>query len=296
MSLESYLAAKQSLVNAALDAYLAETPTYPPTIVKAMKYSLDAGGKRIRPILMLAAAEAVSGPSDVLTKTVLPFACALEMIHTFSLVHDDLPCMDDDDLRRGVPTNHKVFGEAIAVLVGDGLLAEAFRIMAAHRPLAPHQMEVLADMAMATGARGMVGGQVLDLEAEAKIIPINELEHLHELKTGALLTVAVTSGVKLAGGSPEQVGAIATYGENIGLAFQIADDLLDIEGTTESLGKPAKSDIENQKSTFPALIGVSASRAEARALMQEAMEALAIFSPRHDTLVGIARYIVERTS
>lgn len=298
MSLEKYLAEKKQIVDAALAAYLDENPVYPETILKSMRYSLDAGGKRIRPVLMFAAAEAVAGPSEALTQTVLPFACAMEMIHTFSLIHDDLPCMDDDDLRRGVPTNHKVFGDAIAVLAGDGLLAEAFRIMA-HRhddvPV-PLRLEVLCDIATATGARGMVGGQVIDLESENKQITVNALEHLHELKTGALLVNSVVSGVKLAGGSREQIGAATTYGECVGLAFQIADDLLDIEGTTEQLGKPAGSDIENKKSTFPALLGKEESRTEAKELMIEAIESLEIFKPRHSTLVELARYIVERKS
>jgi geranylgeranyl diphosphate synthase type II len=261
-----------------------------------MRYSLDVGGKRIRPVLMFAAAEAVAGPSEKLTQVVLPFACAMEMIHTFSLIHDDLPCMDDDDLRRGAPTNHKVFGDAIAVLAGDGLIAEAFRVMAAHHHSVPVQqgLEVLCDIATATGARGMVGGQVIDLESEDKRITVEELEHLHQLKTGALLVTSVVSGVKLVGGSREQIGAATTYGECVGLAFQIADDLLDIEGTTEELGKPAGSDVENKKSTFPALLGREDSRTEARELMIEAIEALEIFKPRHGILVELARYIVER--
>jgi geranylgeranyl diphosphate synthase type II len=296
MTLEKYLSEKKQIVDAALDAYLDENPIYPSTIVKAMKYSLDAGGKRIRPVLMFAAAEAVAGPTDALTQTVLPFACAMEMIHTFSLIHDDLPCMDDDDLRRGVPTNHKVFGEAVAVLAGDGLLAEAFRIMAHHKGhvSVDRRMEVLCDIALATGARGMVGGQTIDLESEDTVITVNELEHLHQLKTGALLVSSVVSGVKLAGGNPAQVGAATTYGESVGLAFQITDDLLDIEGTTEQLGKPAGSDVENKKSTFPALLGKEESRVEAKELMIEAIAALEIFKPRHSTLAELARYIVER--
>lgn len=291
-----YLAEKKQMVDDALAAYLDENPVYPTTILKSMRYSLDAGGKRIRPVLMFAAAEAVAGPSEALTKTVLPFACAMEMIHTFSLIHDDLPCMDDDDLRRGLPTNHKVFGDAVAVLAGDGLLAEAFRVMAAHHDGVPVQrrMEVLCDMAIATGARGMVGGQVIDLESENRVITVDELEHLHQLKTGALLVSSVVSGVKLAGGSREQIGAATTYGECVGLAFQIADDLLDIEGTTEQLGKPAGSDIENKKSTFPALLGKEDSRTEAHELMIEAIESLEIFKPRHSILLELSRYIVER--
>ncbi len=298
MSLEKYLAEKKQVVDAALVAYLDENPVYPETILKAMRYSLDAGGKRIRPVLMFAAAEAVAGPSEELTKCVLPFTCAMEMIHTFSLIHDDLPCMDDDALRRGVPTNHKVFGDAVAVLAGDGLLAEAFRVMAAHHRTVPAslRMAVLCDIATATGARGMVGGQVIDLESEGKRITVNDLEHLHQLKTGALLVTSVVSGVKLAGGSREQIGAATTYGECVGLAFQIKDDLLDIEGTTEQLGKPAGSDVENKKSTFPALLGKEDSRTEARELMIEAIESLDIFKPRHDILVELARYIVERRS
>lgn len=294
MSLEKYLSDKKQLVDNALVAYLDQNPVYPPTILKAMRYSLDAGGKRIRPVLMFAAAEAVACPSDPLTKAVLPFACAMEMIHTFSLIHDDLPCMDDDDLRRGVPTNHKVFGEAVAVLAGDGLLVEAFRIMASCYPKMSGQMEVMADIATATGARGMVGGQVIDLESEDKRITVDELEHLHKLKTGALLVTSVVSGVKLCGGSREQIAAATRYGECIGLAFQIADDLLDVEGTTEELGKPAGSDIENKKSTFPALLGREESRQRAQQLMINAIASLEIFQPRHEILLQLARYIVER--
>lgn len=294
--IDRYLAEKKQIVDDALAAYLDESPVYPPTVHKAMRYSLDAGGKRIRPVLMFAAAEAVAGPSEKLIQVVLPFACAMEMIHTFSLIHDDLPCMDDDDLRRGVPTNHKVFGDAVAVLAGDGLLAEAFRVMAAHHHAMPAERctEVLCDIATATGARGMVGGQVIDLESENRRVTVEELEHLHQLKTGALLVASVVSGVKLAGGGREQVGAATTYGECVGLAFQIADDLLDIEGTTEQLGKPAGSDVENRKSTFPALLGREDSRTEARELMIEAIEALEIFKPRHSILMELARYIVER--
>lgn len=296
MSLDQYLSEKKQIVEDAMSAYLDESPIYPPTILKSMRYSLNAGGKRIRPVLMFAAAEAVAGPSEKLTQTVLPFACAMEMIHTFSLIHDDLPCMDDDDLRRGMPTNHKVFGDAIAVLAGDGLLAEAFRVMAAHHGSVSveRRMEVLCDIATATGARGMVGGQVIDLESENKLITVEELEHLHQLKTGALLVTSVVSGVKLAGGTREHVGAATTYGESVGLAFQIADDLLDIEGTTEQLGKPAGSDVENKKSTFPALLGKEDSRTEAKELMIEAIESLEIFKPRHSILMELARYIVER--
>lgn len=298
MTLENYLSEKKRIVDAALTVYVGENPLYPPTIAKAMRYSLDAGGKRIRPVLMFAAAEAVAGPSPQLTQTVLPFACAMEMIHTFSLIHDDLPCMDDDDLRRGIPTSHKVFGEAVAVLAGDGLLAEAFRIMTQPRSgiSAETRLEVACDIATATGARGMVGGQVIDLESEGRQITANELEDLHQFKTGALLVASVVSGAKLAGASREQIGALTSYGEAVGLAFQIADDLLDIEGTTEQLGKPAGSDIENKKSTFPALLGKEASRAQAQALMIEAIEALAILKPRHDILAALARYIVERKS
>lgn len=294
MSLEQYLSEKKQMVDAALDAYLDQNPHYPPTIYKAMKYSLDAGGKRIRPVLMFAAAEAVAGPSEPLTKAVLPFACAMEMIHTFSLIHDDLPCMDDDDLRRGVPTNHKVFGEAVAVLAGDGLLAEAFRIMASCYPKMSGQMEVMADIATATGARGMVGGQVMDLESEGKQITANELIRLHKLKTGALLVTSVVSGGKLVGGTPVQLAALEKYGDAVGLAFQIADDLLDIEGTTEQLGKPAGSDIENKKSTFPSLLGKEESRLQAQQLMINAIASLEIFQPRHSILMELARYIVER--
>ncbi|MBU4484797.1 polyprenyl synthetase family protein [bacterium] len=296
MNLKEYIKKHQARVNEELKNYVNSYGKFPKTIFDSMNYSLEAGGKRVRPILAIAACEACGGNAE----KAMPVACALEMIHTFSLIHDDLPAMDDDDYRRGKLTNHKVYGEAVAVLAGDGLMTLAFSILSNPdfvNSITPKAaIEIIADISKATGVLGMIGGQVIDMESQGKKITINELETLHNLKTGELITISVTSGAKVAGATSEQVEAIRKYGEATGLSFQVADDILDIVSTTEELGKDVGSDVENEKATFPALIGLEASRERANKLMNEAIEYLSVFDEKADPLREIARYIVERTN
>jgi geranylgeranyl diphosphate synthase, type II len=262
---------------------------------EAMRYSLMAGGKRLRPILALAACEAVGGR----TEAAIGYACALEMIHTYSLVHDDLPCMDDDDLRRGRPTNHKVFGEAIATLAGDGLLTDAFGLIARSAKAAGIPSEVavdtIADLAEAAGSPGMVGGQAIDLLSEGRSLTQQELEVLHRKKTGALFMASVCGGARLGGAESFQLQSLRRYAEALGLAFQVADDLLDVEQTSEQLGKRAQKDHKHCKATFPSIIGVEQSRTLARELAQRARAALADFDRRADPLRMLAVFTVERS-
>ncbi len=283
-----------------IEAYLKAALAGPVNkLLEAMRYSLEAGGKRLRPVLVMAAYQACLPIGEApCHDLVLPFAAALEMIHTYSLIHDDLPAMDNDDLRRGKPTSHKVFGEAAAILAGDALLTEAFSIMAqtkfpGHEALL---LTVIADIAAASGAFGMAGGQWLDLEAEGKHISAAELENLHRHKTGCLIEVSVTTGAKLAGASGSSLEAMVTYGRSIGLAFQIADDILDVEGGAEAMGKNTGGDARKHKSTYPGLLGLAASKAKAGALKQQAIDALQPFGERGESLRQIAEYIVTRNS
>lgn len=260
-----------------------------------MRYSIFAGGKRVRPVLMLAACEAVGGQID----KAMPAACAMEMIHTYSLIHDDLPAMDDDDFRRGRPTNHKVFGEAIAILAGDGLLTEAFKLMSDPRFAAgidpAARLGVIHEIATCAGTYGMVGGQVVDMESEGKPdMDLPTVQYIHAHKTGALIKASVVAGALLGGADDKQLAAIRRYGEAAGLAFQIADDILDIEGTTEEIGKDAGSDEARGKATYPAVMGLAAAKQEAQAMMDEAMLALEPLGAAAEPLRAIARYIVER--
>jgi geranylgeranyl diphosphate synthase type II len=290
MDIKKYLNEKKLLIDSSLENYFAKECESPPKLKEAMLYSLRAGGKRLRPILALAACEACDGD----TQKAVPVALSLEMIHTFSLIHDDLPAMDDDDLRRGQPTSHKKFGEATAILAGDGLLSEAFSCLGRGLKGVKNGVEIIQDIADASGSRGMTGGQELDLEAEGKKISYEELRTIHKGKTGALITVSVTSGAKLANADLVKLSAVKKYGDAIGLAFQITDDILDIEGTTEELGKPAKSDIINEKSTYPAILGVEKSRKLAKQLVDEAYSAMAEFNSKADPLREVARYIITR--
>lgn len=302
MDLKKYLSEKKKLIDDSLERYFQDQTGLPAKLKESMLYSLRAGGKRLRPILAIASAEACGGDA----KEALPVAMAMEMIHTFSLIHDDLPAMDDDDLRRGLPTNHKKFGEAAAILAGDGLLAEAFvcltkDIVGAALCGRPREgteplpcINIIRDIASATGARGMTGGQMLDLDAEDKKISYEELRSIHNLKTGALITVSITSGAKSAGAKDEQLELLRKYGECVGLAFQITDDILDVEGTTEELGKSVKSDIENKKSTYPSVLGIDKSKKLAKELVDKAYSALAEFDSKADPLREIARYILTR--
>lgn len=296
MDIKAYLKSKKAEVDRSLERYLSEERRYPENLYKSMHYSVVAGGKRLRPILAIAASEVVGGEPV----QVMPLACALEMIHTFSLIHDDLPSMDNDDLRRGIPTNHKVFGEGMAVLAGDALLAEAFYCLTHPELLdavpAPLLLEVVRDISAATGPRGMVGGQVIDIESEGKRLGVAELERLHLYKTGRLLTVSVTSGAKIVGADKGQLAALTRYGEAIGLAFQIADDILDIEGTEEEIGKPIGSDEGRHKATFPAIVGMKESKERAAELIDIAVDAIKDFGNVAEPLRKIARYIIERRS
>ncbi|MDD2539537.1 MAG: polyprenyl synthetase family protein [Desulfuromonadaceae bacterium] len=295
MDLKVYLKEQCARIDAALDRFLPRETELPHSVHKAMRYSIFAGGKRVRPILMLAACQAVGGN----TEYAVPAACAMEMIHTYSLIHDDLPAMDDDDFRRGNPTNHKVFGEAIAILAGDALLTEAFKLASDPRYTAGSEpsglLAVIHEIATCAGSYGMVGGQVIDMESEGSPdIDLATVQYIHTHKTGALIKASVVAGALLGGAAGQQLAAITRYGEAAGLAFQIADDILDIEGTTEEIGKDAGSDEARGKATYPAVIGVAAAKEEAQSMMDEALSSLKIFGAEADPLRDIARYIVQR--
>lgn len=295
VDLKAYLKEKISVVDAALEQYLPEERQRPQSIHKGMRYSVFAGGKRVRPVLMLAACEAVGGDIN----KVLPAACAMEMIHTYSLIHDDLPAMDNDDFRRGRPTSHKVFGEAIAILAGDALLTEAFRLLSdpqfANGIPAEVRLAVINEIAVSAGTFGMVGGQVVDMESEGRSeIDLPTVQYIHTHKTGALIKGSVVAGALLGGADEKQLEAIRRYGKAAGLAFQIADDILDIEGNTEDIGKTAGSDEARGKATYPAVIGLPAAKQEAAAMMDEAMLAIEPLGTAAEPLREIARYIVER--
>jgi geranylgeranyl diphosphate synthase type II len=261
------------------------------SVVEAMRYSLFAGGKRLRPILALAAAEAVGGEIE----DAMPAGCALEMIHTYSLIHDDLPAMDDDDLRRGKPTNHKVFGEAIAILAGDALLTEAFVLLGDYRTLLPERsVRLIRVIARAASYRGMVGGQVVDMLSQNKPADLETVLQMHSRKTAALISAAAEAGALAGMGTESQVAALARYGRSVGLAFQIADDILDIEGDAELLGKSTGADVARGKVTYPAAVGLQRSREEARELVKDALEALDGFDAGADPLRALASYIITR--
>ncbi|MDX2479711.1 MAG: polyprenyl synthetase family protein [Desulfuromusa sp.] len=293
--LQSYMKERIQLVDSALDRYLPGAETLPTVLHDAMRYSVFGGGKRIRPILMLAACEAVGGE----VKNVLPAACAIEMIHSYSLIHDDLPAMDDDDFRRGNPTNHKVYGEATAILAGDGLLTEAFILLSNPgtwgAASADKYCEVLHILAKSAGSRGMVGGQVVDMEAEEKPVDFPTLEYIHTHKTGALILAAIEVGALLGGASGKQRRALCRYGEAAGLAFQIADDILDIVADPSQLGKDIGSDQQRGKATYPALLGLSGARQRASELRELAFSSLNIFGDTARPLREIAGYIVDRS-
>ncbi|MBD1897516.1 geranylgeranyl diphosphate synthase CrtE [Coleofasciculus sp. FACHB-129] len=290
--LSTYLTQQQALVEAALDSSL--PVTYPEKIYEAMRYSLLAGGKRLRPILCLASCELAGGTLEM----AMPTACALEMVHTMSLIHDDLPAMDNDDYRRGKLTNHKVYGEDIAILAGDGLLTYAFEFIASNTQNVPAErvLQVIAQLAKAVGAAGLVGGQVVDLESEGKPdIQEETLNFIHTHKTGALLEACVVSGAILAGAESADLQRMSRYAQNIGLAFQIVDDILDITATQEELGKTAGKDIQAQKATYPRLWGLEESKVQAQQLIDAAKGELAIFGEKANPLIAIADFITTRT-
>jgi len=290
-----YLARRAGEVNEWLDRLTPSEETPPRRLHRAMRYSLLAGGKRLRPALVLAAGEAFGAETDDL----MPAACAIEMIHTYSLIHDDLPAMDNDDLRRGRPTCHKAFGEAVAILAGDALLTQAFRVLAADAPMrdAERQMRVIREVATAAGTvEALIGGQMADIESEGKRVDASTLEYIHRSKTGAMITASVVVGGTLGGASEAQIETLRGYGSRIGLAFQIADDILDVTSTSEQLGKTPGKDEAANKATYPAIHGIAASQARARELVDQAVEMASGLGLKTQALEDIARFIIARTS
>jgi len=295
MRLPSRVQQDRRLVDATLRKFLPRPGSVPVTVRRAMAYSLFPGGKRLRPILAIAACRALGGR----VADVLPMGCAIEMIHTYSLIHDDLPALDNDDLRRGRATSHRVFGEAMAILAGDALLTHAFQIAAGHpedRRLADRKVRAMALLARAAGVTGMIGGQVMDLEAEGRPYSFATLVRIHRGKTGALISAAVQIGGIMAGGGPHAMQALSDYGDQVGLAFQIIDDILDREGSTDRLGKTTGKDARARKATYPALLGTGASRLKAEEAARGAERAIARLGRGGRPLADLARFIVDRVS
>ncbi len=296
MKLADYLRRRQRWVEEALKRWVPGENEFPPPVHQAMRYSLFAGGKRIRPILVLAAAEAVGGS----VRDVLPLACSFELIHTYSLIHDDLPSMDNDDMRRGKPTSHKVFGEALAILAGDALLTEAFHL--ATRPEvmkkvpARRRLQALWHLARAAGSLGMVGGQTMDILTQGQTVDAGTLEYIHSHKTGALISASVAVGAIVGGATVRQLRRLQGYGEKLGLAFQITDDLLDEVGEEAKLGKTVGKDQPKGKVTYPGLYGIPESRRRAEQLVEGAIHHLQSFDRRANPLREIARFILNRVN
>ncbi|HZT44104.1 MAG TPA: farnesyl diphosphate synthase [Chthonomonadaceae bacterium] len=290
--LSAYLEAKRRSIEAALAYYLPSPEVRPQKLHEAIRYSMLAPGKRLRPTLTIASAEAVGGQE----REVMPTACALECVHVFSLIHDDLPCMDDDDYRRGRLTCHKVYGEAMALLAGDALLTLAFQLIAENASMVPAEriLPTLRLIAEASGTQGMVGGQVVDMESQGQPVTPETLQYIHEHKTGALLLASVLAGAMLSGADANRMESLRAYGKHIGLAFQIADDILDVTGDESRIGKPVGSDEERDKATYPKLFGLEESRRRAATEVEAALRALSDFDARADPLRAIARFIVER--
>lgn len=296
MDIKSYLRKKRDAVDKALETLVPPAKTFPPSVFEAMRYSLFAGGKRVRPILAIAAAEALGAKQQGL----LPIAGSLELIHTYSLIHDDLPAMDNDDFRRGRPTCHKVYGDAIAILAGDGLLNMAFEALSDPRRLktvpAKRMLAITREISVASGVFGMVGGQVVDMESEGKDVGFPTLEYIHTHKTGALIRASVRVGALYAGANEKRLKALTRYGEFVGLAFQIADDILDITGTQEQIGKDVGSDLKKGKKTFPSFYGLEESRMRAVEVVDKALLSLKDFDKKADPLRDLARYIINRVN
>jgi geranylgeranyl diphosphate synthase type II len=296
MDIAGYMKAKKVLVDSFMESYFSRT-IVPQELHNSITYSLSAGGKRIRPILCIASYEACGGKGE----DVVPYATALELVHTYSLIHDDLPAMDDDDLRRGKPTNHKVFGEGMAILAGDGLLTEAFYLLSneQHAVASITQsalIKALNEIAAGSGVHGMVGGQAQDLLSENKEPDAKTLAFIHRCKTAALITAAVKAGGILACCSEEQLDGLDSYGQSTGLAFQVIDDILDVEGETEVLGKTAGSDEKKKKMTYPKLYGIEESKRKAKELIEKAVDALTVFDEKADPLRAMAQRLLERRS
>jgi len=279
-----------SIVDEALERYLPPADAYPALIHQAMRYSVT-GGKRLRPVLVMKAAETVGGKAE----DVLPAACALEMIHAYSLIHDDLPAMDNDDYRRGKPANHKVYGDSVAILAGDALLTLAFSTLAGIRGSNPDAVvKIIGEIALAAGTFGMIGGQVVDTFSAGEDINENTLEYIHSRKTGALYRAAVRTGAILAGTGDEKINKLTSYADNFGLAFQIIDDILDIEGDAAKIGKPLGSDVKNKKATYPSLFGLEEARRKARQAADRALSALSCFGNEAEFLRMLVQYIIDR--
>jgi geranylgeranyl diphosphate synthase type II len=293
-ALARYLEERRLLVDEALGRVLPGAGDHPKEIHEAVRYSVFAGGKRLRPILVLAAAEAAGGRME----DALPTAAAVELIHTYSLIHDDLPAMDDDDFRRGRPTCHKVYGEALAILAGDALLTQAFILLSGEpssaRPDAKARLRIINEIAQAAGSKGMVGGQVVDILQEDREVDLATLLYLHTHKTGSLIRACLRVGGIISSAGPEQMEALTRYGDRVGLAFQIVDDILDVEGSLEALGKRAGSDLRKKKATFPGLLGLEEARRRAQSLVEEARHALSIFGDRGEALGAIAGFVASR--
>ena len=293
MEFKNVLKEKIDYIETLLNEYMPKEEGYQQTIMKAMNYSLKAGGKRLRPILTLESCKIVGGREE----DVIPFAMAIEMIHTYSLIHDDLPALDNDDLRRGKPTNHKVFGDGMATLAGDALLNYAFEIMLSSSidKKDPNKyLKAINEIAKHAGIYGMIGGQVVDVESENKIIDKDKLDFIHLNKTAAMIIGCMRAGAIIGGASDEELEKVTKYGENIGLSFQIVDDILDITGEEVKLGKPIGSDIENHKSTYPSLLGLEKSREIARQLIEEAKSSIDGLSSEIDFLNQLGDYIISR--
>jgi geranylgeranyl diphosphate synthase, type II len=287
--LMNYLQSRQALIEENLERFV--PVLYPVRLYESMRYSLLAGGKRLRPVLCLATCELAGGTTDM----AMPTACALEMIHTMSLIHDDLPSMDNDDYRRGLPTNHKIYGEAMAILAGDALLAYAFQVIAETEAVSAQRvLEVVRRLGLAASATGLVGGQVVDIESEGKQTALETLQYIHEHKTGALLEISVVSGALLGGASSAQVELLSSYAHKVGLAFQIIDDVLDITATDEQLGKTAGKDLAQAKATYPSFWGIEASKAKAQQLIAEAKATLKPFGEKAVILEHLADFITQR--
>jgi geranylgeranyl diphosphate synthase type II len=291
MDFSRYWASRQKQVDTALDRLLPRASTRPKTIHEAMRYSIFAGGKRLRPVITLAAAEVVGGK----TEAALPLACAVECIHTYSLIHDDLPAMDNDDFRRGKPTSHKVYGEGIAILAGDALLTIAFEMVAGAKPSPRYSSAALVkELAHASGSQALVAGQVADLEGEGRKLKLSDLQYIHENKTAALITSSIRLGAMSANATPKQLAGLTEFGLSLGLAFQVIDDILDVTQTTEKLGKSAGKDIAAQKATYPALLGLDKAKKEADRLTARARAALKPFGKDAAPLAAIADYLLKR--
>ncbi len=293
--ISNYLNEMKNEVDKALEQHLLPSNQYPQSLIKSMRYSVFAGGKRLRPILVLAAAEAVNGP----VKQIMPFALGVELIHTYTLIHDDLPSLDNDDLRRGKPTSHKAFGEATAILAGDALQTYAFQLMTdteLMKEIPPKLiLRAVHELSHAIGPLGTIGGQMIDLESEGKEIETRTLEYIHTHKTGCLISACIRSGGILSQCSEKELDALTHFGENIGLAFQIIDDILDVTGNQTEMGKDAKSDIKSSKATYPALLGIEESKKKAQNLIDNGIACLDHFDSSADHLREIALYFISRT-